>query len=187
MAELQAERGDWREHKECLKKALQLNPALPVTEISSKIVQKATLKGHAQQVFPLQINPTQDILASSGSDGSIRLWDIKTGRSLKVLNKAGFTTSLDFSPTAGNSCPAAATKRSSSGVLSKAACSNSSKATPTSSRPWRSPGTAKLSFPVRWTVLPGFGAEKTAGAFRNTRNTGIGSCPSRSRKRVLWH
>jgi len=101
MAELHGERGDWKEQGECLKKAIQLCPTLPIPEEKNLILQKSVLKGHSQQVFSLQLNPGQDILASAGSDGSIRLWDIKVGRCLKILKNAGFTTSLAFSPDGG--------------------------------------------------------------------------------------
>jgi len=101
MAELHGERGDWKEQGECLKKAIQLNPIISIPEEKNLILHKSVLKGHSQQVFPLQLNPRQDILASAGSDDSIRLWDIKDDRCLKVLKKAGFTTSLAFSPDGG--------------------------------------------------------------------------------------
>lgn len=98
MAELHSERGDWKEQAECLKRVNQLSLASPIPEEKNTIVQKSVLKGHSQQVFPLEFNPGKDILASSGSDGSIRLWDTRSERNLQVLNNAGFTTSLAFSP-----------------------------------------------------------------------------------------
>ena len=98
MAELHAERGDVKEWEECLKKALQLNPTLSVSKEKNSILQKTTLKGHSQQVFPLLLSPNQEVLASSGSDGTIRLWDVKSERCIKTLTKAGFTPSLAFSP-----------------------------------------------------------------------------------------
>ena len=44
-----------------------------------------TMRGHANFVFCVNFNPQGSLLASGSFDESLRLWDVKTGRCLKIL------------------------------------------------------------------------------------------------------
>jgi WD40 repeat protein/DNA-binding SARP family transcriptional activator len=48
-----------------------------------------TLQGHTSTIVGLQWSPTEAILASSGWDGTIRVWDVKTGACLHILRAPG--------------------------------------------------------------------------------------------------
>ncbi|NJK67561.1 MAG: hypothetical protein HC789_08455 [Microcoleus sp. CSU_2_2] len=44
-----------------------------------------TLQGHSHWVLSVAFSPKQPLLASSSVDGSIKIWDLKTGECLKTL------------------------------------------------------------------------------------------------------
>ena len=60
---------------------------------------KRTLLGHRGKVYALTFSPASSLLASTGADGLIRLWDPSSGQMLRPVNTLGFVaTSLAFSP-----------------------------------------------------------------------------------------
>ena len=54
-----------------------------------------TLEGHSQAIQAIAISPDDKILASSGKDGKINLWDIDSGKLLRSINGLG---KIVFSP-----------------------------------------------------------------------------------------
>ncbi|CAD8163656.1 unnamed protein product [Paramecium pentaurelia] len=64
-----------------------------------KIHKLNKLDGHSGSVLSVQISPDKNILASSSSDKSIRLWDVKTGQQkAKLDGHRSFVVSVCFSP-----------------------------------------------------------------------------------------
>jgi hypothetical protein len=58
-----------------------------------------TLKGHGHQIFALAFSPDGKTLASGSLDDTIRLWNVSTGRLLRILNGHTKTVnSVAFSP-----------------------------------------------------------------------------------------
>lgn len=58
-----------------------------------------TLKAHKQLVFTATFSPNGNRIATCSSDGSICLWDARTGRQMMNLEgHSGLTTSVEFSP-----------------------------------------------------------------------------------------
>jgi WD40 repeat protein len=47
------------------------------------------LRGHTSTIIGLDFSPTEPILASSGWDGPIRVWDVETGACLHTLRVPG--------------------------------------------------------------------------------------------------
>jgi len=47
----------------------------------------ATREGHGGIVHTLRVNPDGHVLASSGDDSTIRLWDLQSGELLRVLRR----------------------------------------------------------------------------------------------------
>ena len=98
MAYIHAERGDLPQLQACRKQISQLDPHYALPQEKNVIDQVKVLQGHQKQIFTLQVHPNGELLASAGSDETIRLWDIRTGKCLSVYKDAGFTTSVAFSP-----------------------------------------------------------------------------------------
>jgi WD40 repeat protein len=62
-------------------------PARPMEiENVSQVVQLAELSGHTGAVYSITWSPDGAYLASGSSDSTIRIWDSKTGQSLRTLD-----------------------------------------------------------------------------------------------------
>ena len=59
---------------------------------------RSSLTGHTNYVNDLTFSPDGTLLASAGSDGSIRIWDVQTGTELGALDAGSSVDSVDFSP-----------------------------------------------------------------------------------------
>jgi WD40 repeat protein len=59
----------------------------------------STLRGHTAGVYGLAFSPTEDLLASAGADGTVRLWSVRTGEARGVLRgHKGMVVALAFAP-----------------------------------------------------------------------------------------
>lgn len=54
--------------------------------------ERLTLEGHTSDVYRCCFSPDGKLLASTSQDGSVRLWDVATGRQLKTLSNANDPT-----------------------------------------------------------------------------------------------
>ena len=55
--------------------------------------------GHIAPVYAVAVSPDNKLLASGGSDGNIKLWNIETGQEIRTLaSQPTFISSLAFSP-----------------------------------------------------------------------------------------
>src|SRR5262249_28674490 len=54
--------------------------------------------GHAVGIASLAFSPARAVLASADSDGAIRLLDARTATEIRRLQRAGFASSIAFSP-----------------------------------------------------------------------------------------
>jgi WD40 repeat protein len=69
--------------------------AAPVPAPPQKFRVQNTLEGHKWVVTALAFSPDSKVLASGG-DGTVRLWDVATSKTIHILPKAGFAPA--FSP-----------------------------------------------------------------------------------------
>ena len=51
--------------------------------------QLRVLKGHEGDVFSVSFGKGGTVLASAGSDGTVRIWDVESGTQLQVLRGGG--------------------------------------------------------------------------------------------------
>jgi WD40 repeat protein len=56
------------------------------------------LSGHASAPYQLALSPDGSLLASAAHDGTVRLWNVDTGKTLKVLVHLHEVYSVAFSP-----------------------------------------------------------------------------------------
>jgi WD40 repeat protein len=82
-----------------LDKPPSLSPNMPVISPAhaSKLQEVGVLRGHENMVTHIVFSPTQPILASLSSDGTIRVWDVATGTTRYVL-RCFRGNGLAFSP-----------------------------------------------------------------------------------------
>ncbi|MEA5571307.1 serine/threonine-protein kinase [Calothrix sp. UHCC 0171] len=64
---------------------LPTNPISIIASIPSGVLLQRTLKGHSGGVFSVAISPDGKTLASGSNDGTIKLWNIKTGEQIRSL------------------------------------------------------------------------------------------------------
>ena len=57
-----------------------------------------TLTGHHPQVVSVAFGPDGGVLASGSKDGTLRLWDVKTGELKRTLKQIEIEISVAFSP-----------------------------------------------------------------------------------------
>jgi len=70
-----------------------------IFEMTEGDYEVALLRGHDNEVRSVCWSPSQPILASGGIDGTVRLWDAKTGKSLDILKCAEhYINSVNWSP-----------------------------------------------------------------------------------------
>ncbi|MEN9564738.1 MAG: hypothetical protein RIR73_2982, partial [Chloroflexota bacterium] len=49
-------------------------------------------------IYDLAFSPYENLLASTGIDGTVRLWDIKTGKAPWVVDMGRSMSNVEFSP-----------------------------------------------------------------------------------------
>lgn len=70
-----------------------------IWRLSDEDAKPRVLKGHVNTVFALAFHPTRPVLASTGADYTIRIWDLTTGKELGRTNPHGtYTFSLAWHP-----------------------------------------------------------------------------------------
>jgi WD40 repeat protein len=60
-----------------------------------------TLSGHTKSIISFDFSPTEPILASTGWDGTIRLWHTETGACLQTLRAPGPYTGMNITGVTG--------------------------------------------------------------------------------------
>src|SRR4051812_16815588 len=73
---------------------------LPVSSLSAQEPKlRETLKGHTQAVKSVTFSPDGKILASASYDGTLRLWEVATGKERAALGEyTGCVGCVAFSP-----------------------------------------------------------------------------------------
>ena len=59
---------------------------------------RAVWNGHGARIYSIAFAPDGEILASASADGSLRLWDVQTGRQVVRFDRAPEPRALAFSP-----------------------------------------------------------------------------------------
>ncbi len=57
-----------------------------------------TIEGHGDEIKSLAFSPDGKLLASGSQDGTVRVWEIESGRSIYTLSQASPVLSIAFSP-----------------------------------------------------------------------------------------
>lgn len=80
--------------------ALTLSDLPPITLQNAKNVSPIiTLRGHTAEVLSVAFDPSGKTLASGSRDGTVRIWDLASGKDLVILDGHGGTVqSVAFSP-----------------------------------------------------------------------------------------
>lgn len=68
-----------------------------------------TLRGHAGEITAVDVSPTEDLIASSSTDGVVRLWNLQTGECLAALEPAGLYAGMKIAGVTGISAAQRAT------------------------------------------------------------------------------
>jgi predicted Ser/Thr protein kinase len=77
--------------------AVRFSPAPPPSILVAR--EHPLLEGHTDKVLAVAFSPKGDLLASGGADGTIRLWNARTGKGTLTLGPhAGKVEALAFSP-----------------------------------------------------------------------------------------
>ena len=66
----------------------------------SKPKEKTQIAGHRAAVMAVRFSPTSDVLASGGSDGALRFWNVKgeTVKDVSATRTGGGIGKMDFDP-----------------------------------------------------------------------------------------
>ena len=56
------------------------------------------LRGHTYPVFPVHCSPDGQYVATGDSGGTIKVWDVRSGKELTSFVAEGSITSIDISP-----------------------------------------------------------------------------------------
>ncbi len=76
-----------------------VTPTLTPVGVRVEVSTPQALIGQSSGVGSLDFSPDGSLLASTGDDGTIRLWDVATGQMMQVFQGgAGYMSGLDFSP-----------------------------------------------------------------------------------------
>ena len=73
-----------------------------MTEVSPLVIpepKKRLFKGHVSHVFSVAISPDEKKVISGSDDGTVRLWDVKTGKQVMCLEgHTGGVRAVAYSP-----------------------------------------------------------------------------------------